>query len=98
MVEGDAVRVQEAGMEDVIEVAVIGICLQVFSSETWPKIAGQKICTIHLDSLVLSRMFTCLVIIILGSQGVLGLFNLWIQLMLPMRNITWMVKFFLAVS
>jgi len=41
-VEGDAVRVREAGMEDVIEVAVIGICLQVFSSETWPKIAGNE--------------------------------------------------------
>lgn len=33
-----------------------------------------------------------------GIQEVLGLFNMWIQLMLQMQNITWMVKFFLVVS
>jgi hypothetical protein len=33
-----------------------------------------------------------------GSQGDLGLFNLWTRQMLQMQNITWTVKFFLAES
>ena len=32
------------------------------------------------------------------SHVVLGLFNMWTQLMLQMQNITWMVKFYLVVN
>lgn len=79
-------------------VAVKEMVQLVYWFEIFDVIAGLKIFEGHFRSLVLSKTSTCPEIITPESPVDSGLCNMWMQRMLLMLNIEWMVKFSKVVS